>query len=208
MKLLKNKCVILAAVLFLAAGMAEGIVSMHYGEFQAQPVMLGRFLRIYPVYNDNGSWLHGRLGIGYIWWLLVCEDILSLLVEVFLIRFISAICDFFSLSRKILMLAAFGVSASAYRLFTRLRGVYVLDYLHVRGYGVFDLPDIYLFLMMVGIILWLLPYHRAYRPYKKEKVKGMPFFLKCVWELKFSGVFLRAAFLPRDRWEGLFQEWR
>lgn len=208
MKLLKNKCVILAVVLFLAAGLAEGIVSMHYGELQAQPVILGRFLRIYPVYNDNGSWLHGRLGIGYVWWMLVCEDILSLLVEVFLIRYISALCDFFSLSRRVLMLAACGVSATAYRFFTRIRGVYVLDYLHVRGHGVFDLPDLYLFVMMVGIILWLLPYHMAYRPYKKEKVKGMPFLRKCAWEFKFSGVFLRAVFLPKERREALFKEWR
>ena len=208
MKLLKSKYFILAGILFLAAGLAEGIVYMHYGELQARPVLLGQFMRIYPVYNDNGSWLHGRLGIGYVWWMLICEDILSLLLEVFLVRFISALCDFFSLSRKIILLMACGMSATAYRLFTRLRGVYVLDYLHVRGHGVFDLPDLYLFVMMVGIILWLLPYHMVYHPYKKEKVKGMSVLQKWAWELKFSGVFFRAVFLPQDRWEELFKEWK
>lgn len=208
MRQLKYKYIILAGVLFLAAGMAEGIVYRHYGELVTEPLRLGRFLRIYPVYNDNGSWLHARLGIGYIRWLLVCEDILAILVEVFLIRFISSLCDFFSISRRILVVVLCGMSATAYRLFTRLRGVYVLDYLHVRGHGVFDLPDLYLFLTMAGLILWLLPYHKAYIPFKKQKVKGMPLLQKWAWEFKFSGVFLRAAFLPRDRWKELFQKWR
>lgn len=208
MKLLKNKYIILVCILFLAAAAAEGLACLHYGELQAKPVMLARFLRIYPIYNDNGSWLHGRLGIGYIWWMLVLEDSLSLLTEVFLIRYISSICDFFRLSRKVLMAVACAMGASLYRFFTRLRGVYVLDYLHVRGYGVYDLPDLYLFLAMVGMILWLVPYCKAYYPFKKKKVKGMTLLQKWAWQLRFSGIFLQAAFLPRDRWEKLFEKWR
>ena len=101
------------------------------------------------------------------------------------------------------------MAATFYRFFTRLRGVYVLDYLHVRGRGVFDLPDLYLFLTMVGIILWIVvPYYKAYHPFKKEKVKGMPLLQEWAWELRFAGVFLQAAFLPKDRWEKLFEKWR
>ena len=209
MKLIKNKYIVLVCILFLAAAAAEGFVYMNYGKLQEQPVMLGRFLRIYPIYNDDGSWLHGRLGIGYVRGLLVLEDILSFLVEVFLIRYISSICDFFSISRKVLMAAACAMAATFYRFFTRLRGVYVLDYLHVRGRGVFDLPDLYLFLTMVGIILWIVvPYYKAYHPFKKEKVKGMPLLQKWALELRFAGIFLQAAFLPKDRWEKLFEKWR
>ena len=112
MKLIKNKYIVLVCILFLAASAAEVFVYMNYGKLQEQPVMLGRFLRIYPIYNDDGSWLHGRLGIGYVRGLLVLEDILSFLVEVFLIRYISSICDFFSISRKVLMAAACAMAVS------------------------------------------------------------------------------------------------
>ena len=37
-----------------------------------------------------------------------------------------------------------------------------------------NLPDLYLFLTMAGIILWIVvPCYKAYHSFKKEKVKGM-----------------------------------
>lgn len=208
MKPYRNKYLILGCILFLAAALAERIVYSNFGELQNQPLIICGFLRIYPIYNDNGSWFHGRLGIGYIRSLLVFEDIMALLAEVFLFRYIDCMCSFFSLSRRTLMLVACGMSATMYRLFTRIRGVYVLDYLHVKGYGVFDLPDLYLFLAMAGILLWLLPYMKAYHPYKKQKVEGMPLLQKWGWELRFSGMFLQAVFLPKKKWKELFEKWQ
>ena len=103
MKLYKNKYIILGCILFLAAALAERIVYSHFGELEAQPLVICRFLRIYPVYNDNGSWLHGKLGIGYVRSLLIFEDVLSIMAEVFLFRYIAGISSFFSLSRRTLM---------------------------------------------------------------------------------------------------------
>ncbi len=208
MKLYKNKYIILVGILFLAAALAEGITASRFGELQKNPLVLCDFLRIYPVYNDNGSWLHGRLGIGYVRGLLALEDILALLAEVFLFRYIDGMCSFFSISRRTLMLVVCGMSATLFRLFTRMRGIYVLDYLHIKGHGVFDLPDFYLFLTIAGIILWLLPYTKAYRAYKKPKVKGMSLLQRWGWELRLSGTFLHAAFLPKNRQEELFKKWR
>lgn len=204
----KKKYIILTCVLFLAAYLAERLVLLHIDELRMQPMPLGGFLEIYPVYNDHGSWFHGKIGIGYVRPLLIFEDIFTLMMEVFLLRYIASLCDFFSMSRKILMVVACSMPATAFRLFTRIRGVYVLDYLYLKGRSVFDLPDLYLFIAVAGLFIWIIPLLRVYYPYKNKKVKGMSMLQKWAWEFRFAGLFLKAAFVPRDRWEGLFQKWR
>ncbi len=69
-----------------------------------------------------------------------------------------------------------------------------------------NLPDLYLFLTMAGIILWIVvPCYKAYHSFKKEKVKGMSLLQKWAWELRFAGIFLQAAFLPKDRWRSFLK---
>lgn len=208
MKNVKNRHIALIILLFLLAGLGEWTAYLHFGEWQAQPVMLNSFLRLFPVYNDSGSWLHGRIGVGYVRWLLIVEDILALAAEMFVIRYIRAIGHFFGLGCQVLYMVDCGIAATSYRFFTRMRGVYVLDYLHVRGRGVFDLPDLYLFLTMIGLILWLIPLYMVYHPYLKKKTKGMPLLRKWAFELRVSGVFLKAAFVSGKRWDGMFEMWR
>lgn len=204
----KKKYIILICVLFLAAYLAERFMLLHMDELQGKSIISGGLLEIYPIYNDSGSWFHGKLGIDYARPLLIFEDILSLILEVFLLRYIAAMCDFFSMSRKILMVVACGMPATAFRLFTRIRGLYVLDYLHLKGHGVFDLPDLYLFIAVAGLFIWIVPLLKVYYPYKNKKVKGMSVLQKWAWEFRFAGTFLKAAFVPRDSWEELFQRWR
>ncbi len=208
MKALKNRHIWLITILFLLAILAERTAYLHFGQWRAQPVMLTRFLRLYPVYNDSGSWLHGRLGIGYVRWVLILEDVLSLAAELFLIRYIRAIGSFFGLRCGVLYMVDCGIAATVHRFFTRLRGVYVLDYLHWKGRGVFDLPDLYLFLTLAGLLVWLIPMYGRYHPYIKKNTKGMSRIQKWGWELRLSGVFLKAAFVPERRWEEMFAKWR
>ena len=84
MKVSKIKYIILICVLLLAAGLAEWIVTSHYSEFLTGSVRIGSFLEIYPVYNDDGSWFHGKIGLDYAPVLLFLEDVLAIMMEWFL----------------------------------------------------------------------------------------------------------------------------
>lgn len=209
MKKVKNIKVhlIVIVILVFIAGLMEGVVYSHFHELRESPIVLGNFLRIYPIYNKNGSWIHGRLGIGYIRWMLALEDIVTLLIIFYSFRFLKAYGRFFHMSMLWLHITDFAFSASIYRIFTRIRGVFTLDYLDLGSY-IYDFPDFYISIFIVGILIWLIPALIKYYSYRNAKVKGLSFIKKQIWDFKISGMFFKAAVIPESRWEAEFELWR
>ncbi len=208
MKLLKNRHVLLICLLCLAAGLAERLMLLHYEEWSAEPVILSRFMYIYPVYNEKGSWIYGRMGLDYDRFRLMAEHGFSILIECWLFRFVEAVCRFFNLRRWVLYTLDCGIAALVYRLITRIRGVFTLDYLYIRGRGTFDLPDGYIGIAAAGLIIWLIYMLTAYYPFKKKKVKGMTFWPKLLWEFRFTGMILKATVMNAEKRKELFESWQ
>lgn len=198
---------IVIIILVLIAGLAEGVVYSHFHELRESPIILSNFLRIYPIYNKNGSWLHGRLGIGYIEWLLILESVVILLMLFFLYRFMKAYGRFFHMSMLWLHLTDFAFASTIYRIVTHIRGAFTLDYLDFGKY-IFDFPDLYLYTIILGVLLWLIPALIKYYSYRNTKVKGLSFIKKQIWDFKISGMFFKATVIPESRWEAEFDLWR
>lgn len=198
---------IIIAILILIAGLMEGVVYFHFFELRKSPIVLSNFLRIYPIYNKNGSWIHGKLGIGYIRWMLAFEDIVSLLVIFYSFRFLKSYGRFFHMSMLWLHLTDFAFSASIYRIITRIRGVFTLDYLDLGRY-IFDFPDFYISIFIAGILIWLIPALIKYYSYRNARVKGLSFIKKQIWDFKISFMFFKVAAIPESRWEQEFELWR
>lgn len=165
-------------ILFLIAGLAECIISLHYNELSEHPLILNRYLSIRPIYNENGSLFHAKSGIGYVRWLLLSENIITVFLLVYLFRFLDA---------------------------WNTLGVFPLDYLKVRN-ATYDFPDLYLGICFIGLIFWLIPSFFFYYRYKKQKLKGAGLTQKIIWELKLTGLFLKCPFLPKEKWQILFSQ--
>lgn len=202
-----KKHFILIGGLLLIAGVLECIVWLHYDELRADPLVFNRFFEISPVYNTNGSWFHGKIGIGYIRWLLLLESIIIFLVLIFGFRYIDAVQCFYKVRTAGLYGFDFGIAVALYRLFTGIRGLYTLDYLHVIGYMTYDFPDlcigIFIFFILVFMVMIIPKSHKL----KKEKTAGMKFFQKFLWECRLGGMFLRAAVCSKENWQELFDKW-
>lgn len=192
-------------ILFLIAGLAECIISLHYNELLEHPLILNRHVTIRPVYNDNGSLFHAKSGIGYIRWLLLSENIITFFLLIYLFRFLDAWNMFFQMSRSWLYILDFAAANVIYRLCTNIRGVFPLDYLKVRN-ATYDFPDLYLGICFIGLVFWLIPSFFFYYRYKRLKLKGAGFTRKIIWELKLTGLFLKSPFLPREKWQTLFNQ--
>lgn len=205
-KNIKNHLIIIVILIFIA-GLAEGIVYFHFYELRESPIVLSNFLRIYPTYNRNGSWFHGRIGIGYIRWLLIFERIFILLVSFYLFRFMKAYGHFFHMSMLWLHITDFAFAVAIYRIVTSIRGVFTLDYLDLGRY-IYDFPDLCLGMLMVGLLIWLIPALTKYYRFRNTKVKGLSFIKRQIWDLKFAVMFLKAAVIPESRWETEFELWR
>lgn len=207
-KIKKTKInLIIIAILILIAALMEGIVYFHFFELRKSPIVLSNFLRIYPTYNKNGSWIHGKLGIGYIRWMLAFENIVSLLAVFYLFRFIKAYGRFFHMSILWLHLTNFPFAAAIYRMITRIRGVFTLDYLDFGKY-IFDFPDLYIIIFILGILIWLIPALIKYYSYRNVKVKELSFIKKQIWDFKISLMFFKVAVIPESKWETEFGLWR
>lgn len=205
-KNIKNHLIIIVILVFIA-GLAEGIVYFHFYELRESPIVLNNFLRIYPTYNRNGSWFHGRLGIGYVRWLLIFERIFILLVSFYLFRFMKAYSHFFHMSMLWLHITDFAFAVAIYRIVTSIRGVFTLDYLDFGRY-IYDFPDLYLGMIMAGLLIWLIPALTKYYRFRNTKVKGLNFIKRQIWDFKFAAMFLKAALIPESRWEAEFELWR
>lgn len=209
MKLLKKRKnhFIFILILLILAGLLEGIVYLHYAELSQHPIVINSYLSVFPDYNSTGNWIHGRLGIGYNRWLLLLEHAVTLLIVFLLFRYLDAMGRFFKLSPHWLYLADAGIAAALYRLITRMRGSFTLDYLCIKGH-VFDFPDLYIGAFIAGILIYFIPLLIAYYKYIREKVKGMNLIRRNIWELKFAYMFIRMAVSPEEKWQDEFNLWQ
>lgn len=203
-----KKHIAVCMVLIIISVVLEYIVYLHYDSLTAHPVILNSRMAIAPVYNTDGSWLHGRWGIGYNGPLLCLENIGALLAAWYLLRFIESYNAFFGFSENWLYILDLEIAVPIYRLLARLYRPYTLDYLYIRGYGTFDFPDFCIGAGIAGILMWMLPFMITYRRFKKKQTVGMGFWEKCKWELRMSGRILYMPFVKKDRWEERFAKWR
>ena len=204
-----RKHLFLSLVLILIAGLAEGIVTIHYDKLLQEPIAAGNLFTIRPVYNDDGSWYHAKIGIGYIRGLLLIENIAALLMAWFLYYYMDVWGWFFGMRSFWLYVFDFVFAPTLYRLFHNVLGIYTLDYIRIvgrRSTSTYDFPDFYLFISAAGILIWfvmaLIPYYK----YKHTQVKGMRYLTKFIWELKLAITFIRAVFVPRKQWPEFFEK--
>ena len=80
MKRRRNTYWILILGLLLLSGAAEAVMTCYYESFAEQPLMFGSLFQIRPVYNESGSWIHARSGIGYRNGMLLAEHAVTLIV--------------------------------------------------------------------------------------------------------------------------------
>lgn len=202
------KHIILCAVLFLIAAVLEYAAYLHYDSLRANPLILNDDMAVVPVYNRDGSWLHGLWGIGYNGALLCLENIAGLFVAGYLYRMVDAYNIFFGLSAGWLYVIDLEIMVPVFRLADRIWHPYTLDYLYIRGYGTFDFPDFCIGVGIAGILLWLIPALIKYYRYKREQTAGMRFVQKLKWEFRMSGRILYLPFVRKSRWEERFETWR
>lgn len=203
-----SKHVMLWAVLILIAAGLEYAVYLHYDSLRANPVILNSRIAVAPVYNTDGSWLHGIWEIGYNGVLLCLENIGALLAACYLFRFMEIHNTFFGLSAGWLYLVDLEIAVPIYRLLARTYRTYTLDYLYIQGYGTFDFPDFCIGAGIVGILLWMIPALFQYYRYKKERTAGMSFLQKLKWEFRIAGRLLYLPFVRKSGWEERFEKWR
>lgn len=209
MKIQKNRRnyhVLLILILLSIAVLLEVIIYFHFDELRRQPIVINQFLEIYPIYNRNGTWLHGEIGIGYIAWLLYLEAILSLIILVVMARYMDVLICFFRLSPRWLYLVDVGAVPGIYRILTRIRGAYTLDYLQINQI-VYDFPDFCIGIFIVGICIWAIRVSFLFCQYMREKRRGMSFTERIVWGVRFRRMIFRMIFLPKVQWQGKFEQW-
>lgn len=186
----------------------ERLAYLYYDSLQANPIILNRYMAIAPVYNRNGSWLHGRWGIGYRFDLLCLERMVAFLTALILFRFLQVYNAFFSMSEKWLYAVDIELAVPVYRCIVWLYSPYTLDYLYIKGYSTFDLPDFCIGVGIFFLVLWMFPALFYYYRFRGQQTKGMRFGEKFMWERRFTVVMVKAVFLKRERWESLFSTWR
>lgn len=205
-KMRTHLLVILIAIVISV--LLERLAYLHYDSLRATPVILNRYMAIAPVYNRDGSWLHGRWGIGYRFDLLCLERVQTFLAGLFLFRFLQVYNAFFSLSEKWLYAVDIELAVPVYRCIAWLYSPYTLDYLYIRGYGTFDLPDFYIGVGIFFLVLWLILAMIYYYRFRKKRTAGMRFWEKLKWEWRFTVILFKAMFQKRENWESLFLPWR
>lgn len=193
-------------ILFCIAALLEGVVSFYFDELRRQPVIINRFLKIYPIYNRDGTWLHGKIGIGYISWLLHLEAMLSLLLLAIMVRYMEVLICFFGLSDRWLFLIDIGMVPAFYRMFTRIRGTYTLDYLQINQM-VYDFPDFCIGVFVIGILIWAICLSLVSRKYIREKRNGRSFAERMIWSVRFRRMLFQVFFLPKAQWQEKFEQW-
>lgn len=200
---------IVGAAVILLAVFLERTVYIQYDRLKEAPVILNEYMAIAPGYNMDGSWLHGRLGIGYNGPLLCLEYILTFLVSVYLFRFMEGVHFFFQIKGGKWWLYAVDLEAAVmlYRLISKIYSPYTLDYLYIRGQGTFDFPDLCIGAGIIAILLWTVLFMCRYYPFRKKQTAGMSFWEKCRWEMGISWACIKAGVIPKDRWPDLFAGW-
>lgn len=197
---------LLILILLCLAGVLEGIVSFYFEELRRHPIKISRLVQIYPIYNRDGTWFHGKIGIGYIGWLLYLETILSLGLLTVMMRYMDLWICFFGLNRKWLYIVDIGIVPALYRMLTRIRGSYTLDYLQVKRM-VYDFPDICIGFFVAGVLIWAIRVSLISHSYIHKMRAGMGFSERMIWTIRFRRMFFRVFFLPKAQWESEFEQW-
>lgn len=188
--------------LLILSGAMEAVMTCCYESLTRQPLAFGSLFQIRPVYNESGSWIHARSGLGYRNGVLLAEHSVALIVAAYLYRALEAWGYLFRVSRRWLYALDCGVAATLYRVITRFRGTFTLDYVKV-GRFTYDIPDLCIGICIVGMIGWFISYTIHYYPYKKRKEKGMKWKERFLWELRLNKQMAVVPFYPRDRWQEL-----
>ncbi len=175
-----------------------------YGDTLEEVFIGNQWLAFKPVYNRDGSWLHGRLNVGYRPGLLLAEGILTLFAGVFCIRFMGFFNYVIQLSSVWSCWLYVMLSTTIARIIQVLAGQYTLDYIYIGVmHGTFDLFDFYLGIGLAGLMVWVVLAEIKYRRLRKACTEGMRFWQRLKWEFSFMGRTFQAAFLPRARWDSL-----
>ncbi len=206
MKKLTGHFIIVITIIAIAL-LLERLVHFNYGKLTNQPIVLNSVMAIKPVYNTDGSWVHGKWGIGYQPVLLFCENIIALLFAILISRYLMVFNTFFHMSMWSAYTVDLFIAVSLYRIISRFYSPYVLDYLYIRGQGTYDFADFCLGAGFICIIAWLFPAKVRYSRYKKPILQGKSLWQKLKWELKLTVKFYRAVFMKQEKWTAEFEKW-
>ena len=196
------KCHLIFVISLLVIGYGI-VVYIHIAcpEKIGQPHARGVAVAFAPVYNEDGSTFHARLGIGYQQGLLIFESVVTLFTTLVMYRLIEYYNIFFEIKRFWIYFVDFGAASMFARFPTRLTGRYTLDYLYIRAsHATYDFFDFCIGICVVGILIWMIPLCIKYYRYKKTHTTGMTFGQKFVWEMKLSFQLLKTSFCPIKTW--------
>lgn len=166
-----------------------------------QPPARGVEVAFAPVYNENGSALHARLGIGYQQGLLIAESLVALCLNWILYRLVEYHNIFFGMKRGWNYFLDFGFASIIARIPTSLLGIYTLDYLYIKkGHATYDFFDFCIRIYVTGMLLWIIPFCIKFYKYKKEHTAGMNFWEKFKWDVRLNLQLMKTPFLPVKMW--------
>ena len=166
-----------------------------------QPHAKGVQVDFAPVYNEDGSTFHARLDIGYRLGLLILESVITLFGSWILYKVVLYYCVFFGMKSWWTYLVDFGCASAIGRLPVRLAGMYVLDYFYIGfRHSTYDFFDFCIGICVVGLLVWLIPACLKYYSYKRKSTKGMGFWERCKWEMRFSMEMGKMLFRPLRSW--------
>lgn len=187
----------------LALAVAE-IVIFRYGE-RVEDIYIGSdFLAFEPVYNRSGSWLHGRLKLGYRPDILFLEHAVTLFLLWFLSRFTDFISMILGMSRRWSLFEDLATAATLVRLINVIRGRYTLDYIYINPlHATYDLVDIYLGISLFFLCVWMVLAEIRTLRLKRQAAQGMSFGGRMKWELVLTGNACRAPFMSSAKWKNI-----
>lgn len=190
---------LIAFFALLAFAVAVGI-ECFYGE-QVEEIYIGnQFLAFAPVYNRSGSWLHGRLHIGYRPDILFLEHTITLGLLLFLSRFTDFISLVLGMSRNWSICEDLAIAATLVRLINACLGRYTLDYIYIAGRATYDLVDFYLGVSLLLICIWAVWGEIRTLRLRKKATQGMSLGQRMKWDIVFTGNACRAAFISTSKW--------
>ncbi len=198
---IKGRICFIALFTLLALAIVECILFLYDGH--VEEIHIGNdFLAFAPVYNRSGSWLHGRLNLGYRPDILFAEHMITLFILWFLSRFTDFISMILGMSRRWSLFVDLTTAATLARLINVIRGKYTLDYVYIGClHATYDLVDIYLGIGLLFLCIWVtLAEIRTFR-LKKQVTRGMSFWGRMRWELVLTGNACRAPFIRTAKWK-------
>lgn len=198
---LRHHMIVVVCLLLIGYGIVA-YIHIACPEKIGQPHTRGAQVAFAPVYNEDGSTFHAKMDIGYQQGLLILESVIALFCVWILYKMILYYGMFFGLSARWTYFIDFSCATAFARLPVRLAGMYVLDYLYISvGNGTYDFFDLCIGVTIVGMVLWYIPFGVRYHRYKREHTKGMGFWEKFRWEMRFGANMFKMLFRPIRTWQ-------